>query len=48
MPIMNTKTLSALGAPAKSLLEPLQKANQQAVATIEKLAAHQLDSLTRL
>jgi len=42
---MNTETLSALPTSAKAMLEPIQKVNQQAVATFEQLAAHQLDSL---
>ncbi len=42
---MITETLSALTKPTKGVLEPVQELNQQAIATIEKLAAHQIDSL---
>lgn len=42
---MIIKTFSALTEPTKGALEPVQKLNQQAVAAVEKLAAHQLESL---
>ena len=42
---MFMKTLSALTEPTKGVLEPVQKLNQHAVATVEKLAAHQIESL---
>lgn len=42
---MIIKTLSALTKPTQSVLEPVQKLNQNAVAAVEKLAAHQLESL---
>ncbi len=42
---MIIETVSALTEPTKRILEPVQKLNQQAVATVEKLAAHQLESL---
>jgi phasin family protein len=42
---MITETLSALSEPTKGMLEPVQRLNQEAVTTVEKLAAHQIDSL---
>lgn len=42
---MMTETLSSLTDPAKGMLEPVQKLNQEAVSTVEKLAAHQIESL---
>ena len=42
---MITDTLSALIKPTKGMLEPIQKLNQEAVATVEKVAARQIDSL---
>lgn len=42
---MITQTLSALTNPKKGVLEPVHKLNQQAIAALEKLAAHQIDSL---
>ena len=42
---MFTETLSALTKPTEGVLEPVQKLNQQAVAAVQKLAAHQLRSL---
>jgi phasin family protein len=42
---MITETISALTEPTKGVLEPVQKLNQQAVTTVEKLAARQMDSL---
>jgi phasin family protein len=40
-----TETLSALTDPAKGMLEPVQKLNQEAVSMVEKLAEHQIKSL---
>jgi phasin family protein len=42
---MITETLSALTKPTQGLLEPVQKLKHHAVSTVEKLAAHQLESL---
>lgn len=42
---MITETLSALTASTKSVSEPAQKLNQEAVAAVQKLAAHQIESL---
>lgn len=42
---MITETVSALTEPGKSVLEPIRKVNQQAIAAVEKLAARQTDSL---
>lgn len=42
---MITKTLSALTQPTKGILEPVQKLNQEAVATVQKLTTHQIASL---
>lgn len=42
---MITETLSALTKPTKGMLDPVLKLNQEAVATVEKLAAHQIDRL---
>lgn len=42
---MVTKTLSALTEPGKNVLESIQKMNQQASATVAKLAAHRIESL---
>ena len=42
---MITETLSALTEPTKGVLEPVHKLNQQAIAAIEKLATHQINSL---
>ncbi len=42
---MDTKTLFALKEPGKGTLESIQKINQQASATVEKLAAHRIESL---
>lgn len=42
---MMTESLSALTQPTKGVIEPIQKLNQQAAATVEKLAAHQIASL---
>ena len=42
---MITETLSALTEPTKGVLEPVQKLNQQAIVSVEKLAAHQIESL---
>lgn len=42
---MMIKTFSALTEPTKGALEPVRKFNQQAVAAVEELATHQLESL---
>jgi phasin family protein len=42
---MDTKTLAALTDPGKSVIESIQKRNQQASATVAKLAAHRIESL---
>jgi len=42
---MITETLSALTEPTKGMLEPVQRLNQEAVWTVEQLAAHQIESL---
>ncbi len=42
---MITETLSSLTEPTKGMLEPVQRLNQAAVVTVEKLAEHQIDSL---
>lgn len=43
---MMIETLSTLTDPAKGVLEPIQKLNQAAVASAEKLTARQIASLT--
>lgn len=42
---MFTPTLSSLTEPAKGVLEPIRKLNQQAVVNMGRLAAGQIDSL---
>lgn len=42
---MITETFSALTESTKGVIEPAQKLNREAVATVQKLAAHQIDSL---
>jgi phasin family protein len=43
---MITEALSTFADPAKGVLEPMQRFNQTAVATAEKLCARQIASLT--
>lgn len=42
---MFTPTLSSLTRPATGVLEPMQELNQQALASVEKLTARQIESL---
>ena len=42
---MMTQTLSTLTNPTKFVLEPVHTINQKVIATAEKLAAYQIDSL---
>lgn len=42
---MITETLSALTGPNRGILDPVRRLNQETVATVQRLAAHQIDSL---